>query len=81
MRGLTIGEEMCLVDFIDREGRVLKVSAKWVDFWSRSHGRNVECLPVGEVVWQNWLERLRRSGITCESIGWFFSLSSSDLRG
>ena len=57
MIGVAIGKAMCLVDFIDREGRVLKVSAKSDDFWSRSHGRNVEGLPVGEVVRQNWLER------------------------
>ena len=72
---------MHLVDSNYREGRVLKVSAKLNDFRSRSHGRNVEGLPVGEVVRQNWLERFRRSGITCKIIGWFFSLSSSDLRG
>ena len=42
------------------------------------HGRNVEGLSVGEVARQNLYERLRESA--CESTGWFFSLSSSDLR-
>ena len=81
MRGAAIGDAMCLVDFIDREGHVVKVSGKSDDFWSRSLGRNVEGLPVGEVVRRNWLEIFRRSVTTCEIIGWFFSLSSSDLRG
>ena len=79
MLGVVIGETMFLVDSIDREGLILKVSSKSLDFWLRSHGRNVEGLSVGEVVRQNWLERLRKSA--CKSIGWFFSLSSSDLRG
>ena len=52
MRGAEIGDAMCLVNSIDREGRVVKVSGKSDDFWSRSLGRTVEGLPVGEVVWR-----------------------------
>ena len=67
--GVSIGKAMYLVDSIDCDGLILKVSSKSDDFWSRSHGRNVEGLSVGEVVRQNWWERLRKSA--CESIGGF----------
>ena len=69
MRGKAIGDGTCLVDSIDREGCVAKVSGKSDDFWLRSLGRNVEGLSVGEVVRRNWLEIFRRSVTTCESIG------------
>ena len=53
MRGISIGDIICLVDSIDREGRFAKVSWKSDDFWLRSHGGNREGLSVGEVAWQN----------------------------